>query len=68
MEQTEPRKITDEHIGEWFYGEGRIGKSHLAGMENPEAYWKPTYNTWWCGYRCQKTVIYDEFTGKSNRR
>jgi len=63
----QPRKVTGvPHKVEWYYGEGRIGKSWLAHQENPDAYRKSCYNKWWEGYSGETTVIYDEFTGKGD--
>ncbi len=62
-----PRDPNVPHTAEWYYGEGRIGKSFLAHSENPEAYRKTTGNRWWPGYSGQKTVIYDEFAGRKGQ-
>ncbi len=66
-EQGTPRDPSVPHTAEWYFGEGRIGKSWLANSENPEAYRKTTGNRWWPGYAGQKTVIYDEFAGRKGQ-
>ncbi len=66
-EQGTPRDPSVPHTAEWYYGEGRIGKSFLANSENPEAYRKTSGNRWWPRYKGQKTVIYDEFAGRKGQ-
>ncbi len=63
-EQGTKRDFKVPHEGIWYYGEGRIGKSHLAHTEHPDAYIKVCANRWFPGYNGEKTVIYDEFAGK----
>ncbi len=62
-----PRDMMVPHTAEWYFGEGRIGKSFLAASENPDAYRKTTGNRWWPQYKGQKTVIFDEFAGRSGQ-
>ncbi len=67
-EEGEPRDPNVPHTAEWYFGEGRIGKSWLANSENPGAYRKTTGNRWWPMYKGQKTVIYDEFAGRKGQK
>lgn len=40
MEVSPARDPLVQHEAIWYYGEGRVGKSHLAFSENPGAYSK----------------------------
>ena len=45
----------------WLYGATGTGKSRLANLLAPDAYWKDPSTKWWDGYDGQKEVIVDDF-------
>lgn len=44
-----------------FWGETGTGKSLMASLLWPDAFWKMTSERWWDGYRGQETIIIDDF-------
>lgn len=49
--------------GEWIFGPTGCGKSEYA-FSHEGAYIYPYDNGWWDGYKCEDTVIIDEFRGQ----
>lgn len=45
-----------------LYGEPGTGKSRMAQLLHPGAYWKP-HGMWWDGYEHHSEVVIDEFYG-----
>lgn len=57
---------TEQTIGEWYYGETGVGKSHKAfeGFHPDTHYVYPYDNGWWDGYKGQDIVIINDFRGQ----
>ena len=57
---------TEMTQGFWYYGKTGVGKSHKAfkGFSPDSCYVKNLNETWWDGYKGQKTVVLNEFRGQ----
>jgi len=68
IEDIRLRKLrrTEMTEGIWIFGETGSGKSEFAfnTYDDGNSYSYPYDNGWWDGYKCQPTVIVDEFRGQ----
>jgi len=55
------RKRRDKSIVYWYWGPTGTGKTRLASVQSPDAYWKSSAHQWWDGYDGRSDVIIDDY-------
>lgn len=61
-----PRCVDGATVAFVLWGDTGTGKSKAAYDARPGAYRKPMTDSWWDGYEGQRTVIFDDWSGKDN--